>query len=138
MREIHSLYRHYENPLKAPPIYAYMAPGVAFIFVVARHPVQSLFLLFVWHHNYNNVKKSISWHLLFNKAFIISIEKCYNFYFFNRFQQLWKWVSVRSVEFCQMGYHQRMLYNWVWSTSTTSSNLVYFKFTFWGLLYDRS
>ena len=40
---MHSIFRHYEHPVKAPPTYAYMAPSMAIIFIVTRHLVWSLY-----------------------------------------------------------------------------------------------
>ena len=42
---INKLYRHYEDPLKAPPAYSYLAPRAAFTFGVSRHLAQSPFLI---------------------------------------------------------------------------------------------
>ena len=42
---INKLYRHYEDPLKAPPAYSSLAPRPAFTFGVSRHLVHSPFLI---------------------------------------------------------------------------------------------
>ena len=45
MGDIHSLYRHFEDPIKAPPTYSYSVVEEAFIFVVTSDLVQSPFLI---------------------------------------------------------------------------------------------
>ena len=45
------LYRYYDDPLKSPPTFSYLAPIGALLFVRTKYLVWSPFLLFIWHHN---------------------------------------------------------------------------------------
>ena len=42
--------KFYEDQLKAPLPYYYLAPRMSILFVVTRRLVHSLFLLFVWRY----------------------------------------------------------------------------------------